>query len=61
MKSIALVAALFLAATVNMASAQTTRKCPHGGHYCPPGTCAKFDHGPIACNVKNCRAANCIR
>lgn len=60
MKCVALIAVLFVVATANMANAQTTRKCPHGGNYCPPGTCAKFDHGPIACNLKNCSAANCI-
>jgi hypothetical protein len=59
MKYIALIAGLFAATLTNMASAQSTRQCPHGGHYCPPGTCAKFDHGPIACNLKKCSAANC--
>ncbi len=63
MKNLALVAVLFVLAMANTAGAQspTTRKCPHGGYYCPPGTCAKFDHGPIACNLKKCSAANCIR
>jgi hypothetical protein len=62
MKTIAIVASS--AAILAMASVFSTpahariHPGPKSG-YCPPGTCAQFDGGPWARNVKNCKASNC--
>lgn len=48
---------------VNTTPAQALRYCPHGG-YCAPGTCTKYEPArrvQYACNIANCRAANCPR
>jgi hypothetical protein len=49
-------AACVAIATLPVAQAQ--RACPHGG-YCRPGTCAEWDHGRWACDVRNCKAEHC--
>jgi hypothetical protein len=59
----ALLAATFILEAVNASPARAWRYCIYGG-YCPTGTCLKYN--PIrrvqyACNVANCRAANCPR
>jgi hypothetical protein len=41
-----------------MGPAFAVRYGAHSG-YCPPGTCAAFDGGAYAHNVKNCSAKNC--
>jgi hypothetical protein len=59
----ALVAAMFIVQAVNASPARAFPYCIRGG-YCPTGTCVKYNpfrRVQFACNVANCRAANCPR
>jgi hypothetical protein len=48
------------AGLVASTTAEARRACPRGG-FCRPGTCAEWDHGNWACDVRNCGAAHCRR
>src|SRR6266516_3204562 len=54
MKTMAIAATLMIAAVIVPANAQV---CPNAGR-CPAGMCAK-NGAPMACDTKNCSAANC--
>jgi hypothetical protein len=53
-----LLGAVCLAIAAPASAQEQQRKCPHGG-FCRPGTCAEWDHGSWACDVRNCKAENC--